>query len=103
MTDAELEPYIAPWMGAKGQSAFYRQIAQMDLRFTDEVEGRYGEIRCPVLLLWGTEDEWIPLERGQQLAGMVPGCELREIAGAGHLMQEDAPEAIVSAALTFFA
>ena len=103
MTDAELEPYITPWMGDVGRPAFYRQIAQMDLRFTDEVEGRYGEIRSPILLLWGTEDEWIPLERGRQLAGMIPGCEFREIAGAGHLVQEDAPEAIVSAALTFFA
>jgi pimeloyl-ACP methyl ester carboxylesterase len=103
MTDAELEPYIAPWLGDVGQPAFYRQIAQMDQRYTDEVEGRYGEIRCPVRLLWGTEDEWIPLERGQQLASMIPECEIREIAGSGHLMQEDAPEAIVSAALTFFA
>ena len=103
MTDAELEPYIAPWMGEIDQAAFYRQIAQMDLQFTDEVEGRYGEMRSPVMLLWGIEDEWIPLERGRQLAGMIPGCELREIAGAGHLMQEDAPEAIVSAALTWFA
>ncbi len=103
MTDAELEPYIAQWRGSTGQPAFYRQIAQMDVRFTDEVETRYGEIRCPVRLLWGTEDEWIPLERGRQLAGMIPGCELHEIAGAGHLIQEDAPEAIVAAALTFFA
>src|SRR5262249_16957618 len=29
MTDAELEPYLAPWLGAVGQGAFYRQIAQM--------------------------------------------------------------------------
>jgi pimeloyl-ACP methyl ester carboxylesterase len=103
ITDAELGPYIAPWLGEVGQPAFYRQIAQMDLGFTDEVEGRYGEIRCPVSLLWGTEDEWIPLERGRQLAAMIPDCAFREIPGAGHLMQEDAPEAIVAAALTFFA
>ena len=102
ITYAELEPYIAPWMGDVGQPAFYRQIAQMELRYTDEVEGRYGEIRCPVLLLWGTEDEWIPIDRGRQLASMIPDCEFREIVGTGHLVQEDAPEAIVSAALTFF-
>lgn len=87
MTDAELEPYLAPWVGDVGQPAFHRQIAQMDLRYTDEVEGRYGEIRCPVLLLWGTEDKWIPLERGPKLASMIPDCEFREIAGPGHLMQ----------------
>ncbi len=102
MTDAELEPYLAPWLGEVGQPAFYRQIAQMDLRHTDEVEPRYGEIRCPVSILWGTEDDWIPLAQGRQLASMIPGCDFREIAGAGHLMQEDAPEAVVSAALTVF-
>ncbi len=103
MSDSELEPYIAPWLGPVGQPAFYRQIAQMDLAYTDEVQGRYGEIRCPVKLLWGQEDEWIPLERGRELAALIPGCELTEVPGAGHLMQEDAPEAIVAAALRFFA
>ncbi len=103
MSDPELEPYIAPWLGPVGQPAFYRQIAQMDLAYTDEVQGRYGQIRCPVKLLWGQEDEWIPLERGRELAALIPGCELTEVPGAGHLMQEDAPEAIVAAAIRFFA
>jgi pimeloyl-ACP methyl ester carboxylesterase len=102
MTDAELEPYIRRWIGDAGQPAFYRQIAQMDLKFTDEVEHRYAEIRCPVLLLWGTEDQWIPVARGREFASRIPACEIREIAGSGHLMQEDAPEAIVAAALKFF-
>ncbi len=100
--DAELEPYLAPWLGPVGQPAFYRQIAQMDMRYTDEVQDRYKDVRCPVRLLWGTEDAWIPIERGRELARLIPGCELTEIAGSGHLMQEDAPEAIVSAALRFF-
>jgi pimeloyl-ACP methyl ester carboxylesterase len=102
MSDAELEPYIAPWTGEVGQPAFYRQIAQMDLRYTDEVEHRYGEIRCPVRLLWGRNDAWIPIARGADLAARIPGCEFREIEGSGHLMQEDAPEAVLGAALTFF-
>lgn len=102
MTDAELEPYLAPWLGPVGQPAFYRQIAQMDMRYTDEIEGRLEEMRCPVHLLWGADDQWIPVERGRALAARIPGCELTEIADCGHLMQEDAPEAIVSAALRCF-
>lgn len=102
ISDAELEPYLAPWLGPVGQPAFYRQIAQMDLKYTDSVQGRYGETRCPVKLLWGTEDRWIPVERGRELAAMIPACELTEIPGSGHLMQEDAPEAILAAALRFF-
>ncbi|RRH98030.1 alpha/beta hydrolase [Mesorhizobium tamadayense] len=103
LSDDELEPYVAPWVGPVGQPAFYRQIAQMDQRFTDEIEGRYGEFRCPVTLLWGEEDRWIPAERGQKLAALLPDCSLDLIPRSGHLMQEDAPEAIVSAALRFFA
>lgn len=102
ITDGELEPYLAPWLGPVGQPAFYRQIAQMDLRYTDEVQEQYPDIRCPVMILWGTADTWIPLERGRELAAMIPSCVFQEVEGAGHLVQEDAPEAIVSAALRFF-
>ena len=63
----------------------------------------YGAIRCPVQLLWGVEDSWISLERGRELAQLIPGCQLTLIPGSGHLMQIDAPEAIVAAALGFLA
>ena len=102
LTEAELEPYLAPWIGEPGQGAFYRQIAQMDQRHTDAIETLYGEIRCPVSLLWGSDDEWIPITQGRKLAGLFPDCRFTEIAGAGHLMQEDAPEAIIAEALRFF-
>jgi len=103
ISDAELEPYLAPWLGPVGQAAFYRQIAQMDIKYTDAVQDRYGDIRCPVKLLWGTEDQWIPIHQGRKLASMIANCDFSEIAGSGHLMQEDAPEAILAAAMRFFA
>jgi len=101
LRESELEPYIAPWLGTIGQRAFYRQIAQMDMRYTDEIEPRLGTLACPVSLLWGEEDAWIPIETGQRLAGMLK-TPLRPVPGAGHLMQEDAPEAILAEALRFF-
>ena len=86
---------------AAGQAAFYRQIAQMDQKYTDEVAPRYGEVRCPTLILWGEQDRWIPIERGRQLQRAIPGSGFRAIANAGHLVQEDAPEAIVAALRSF--
>jgi len=99
--ESELAPYLRPWVGEIGQGAFYRQIAQMDQRYTDEVEPRYGALRCPTLILWGEEDRWIPIERGRELAKLIPGARFRAIPDAGHLVQEDAPEAIVAALLGF--
>jgi pimeloyl-ACP methyl ester carboxylesterase len=95
----DLQLYVSPWLGATGQAAFYRQIAQMDQRYTDEIERRYGEVRCPVRILWGEEDRWIPVERGRELASRIPGSRLTVVPRAGHLLQEDAPEAIVTALL----
>jgi pimeloyl-ACP methyl ester carboxylesterase len=93
--------YAKPWLGEPGQGAFYRQIAQMDDRYTDEVESKYPEIRCPVMILWGKEDRWISVELGRKLAAKIPGSILKIIPGAGHIVQEDAPEAIVAALLGF--
>ncbi|WP_429304449.1 alpha/beta fold hydrolase [Paraburkholderia sp. GAS199] len=101
--DDELAPYVAPWLGVTGQAAFYRQIAQMDQRYTDEVEPRYAQLRCPTQILWGEEDHWIPPARGRQLAACIPDAQLQMVPKAGHLMQEDAPEAIVAAALRWLA
>lgn len=74
----------------------------MDQRYTDEIEPLYAKMRCPVSLLWGSDDEWIPIAQGRRLAGLFPDCYLTDIDGAGHLVQEDAPEAIVAEALRFF-
>lgn len=98
---ADVASYAAPWLGEAGQIAFYRQIAQMDPVFTDAVEPLYPTLRCPVQLLWGTEDRWIPIETGRRLAAMLPEARFVEVPGAGHLVQEDAPEAIVAALAGF--
>ncbi|GGX20394.1 alpha/beta fold hydrolase [Streptomyces noursei] len=92
---------VAPWLGEQGQPAFYRQIAQADQRFTDEIQDRYGEITLPVLVCWGEEDTWIPVARGRELASSLPGATLRLIPGAGHLVQEDAPAELTTAVLDF--
>lgn len=98
---AVLDRLVEPWCTEAGQPAFYRQISQNDQRFTDEIQHRYAEIELPVLICWGAQDTWIPVERGHELASLVPGSELRIIEGAGHLVQEDAP-AELTAALTGF-
>ena len=103
LAEQDMRLYLDPWLGETGQPAFYRQVAQMSDRYTDEVEGRYGEIRCRVSILWGADDGWIPAERGEALAARIPGATLQVIPAAGHLVQEDAPEAIVAAALDLLA
>ncbi|MEW1751534.1 alpha/beta fold hydrolase [Streptomyces angustmyceticus] len=88
---AVLDRLAEPWCTAGGQPAFYRQIAQNDQRFTDEIQGLYAGIGLPTLICWGAQDTWIPVGKGHELAARIPGSRLRVIEGAGHLVQEDAP------------
>ncbi|MEM8571188.1 MAG: alpha/beta hydrolase [Pseudomonadota bacterium] len=99
LSEEALETYAAPWLGETGQRAFYRQIAQMDQRFTDEIEPQLEPLDCPVTVLWGEKDDWIPIERGEALAALISRAPLIRVPDAGHLVQEDRPEAIVAAML----
>jgi len=88
----QLSTLVTPWLGAEGQPAFYRQIAQADQRYTDEIETLYATLEIPVLIAWGAEDAWIPVDRAHRLAELIPSTELHVVPRAGHLIQLDAPE-----------
>lgn len=99
LSDATLDIYAGPWRGAAGQAAFYRQIAQMDVKYTNEIEPLYGALDFPAQILWGEEDRWISIAAGEALAAVMTPGRLLRVPGAGHLVQDDAPEAIVAAIL----
>ncbi|NGX15005.1 alpha/beta hydrolase [Wenzhouxiangella sp. XN24] len=101
LEEETLQGIISPWTGQQGQAAFYRQMAQADSRYTDEVQLLYPTIATPTLILWGREDSWIPLERGQDLHGMIPDSEFRIIDDAGHLVIEEKPDELVKEILEF--
>lgn len=93
--DATLDMIVAPWTDEDGKSAFYRQIAQANSAHTDDVQPLYAQITSPTLILWGSEDSWIPLERGEALHDMIPGSTFRVIPDAGHLVIEEKPDQLI--------
>ena len=90
-----MDAIVAPWTGALGRAAFYRQIAQADSAYTDAAQKRLGEIAVPVLILWGAEDTWIPMAKAQTLHQLIPGSKLVGIADAGHLVIEERPAELI--------
>jgi pimeloyl-ACP methyl ester carboxylesterase len=101
LSPAAAEALAGPWLDDAGRAAFYRQIAALRQEHTDEIEDRYARLDLPVLVCWGTEDAWLPAERGRALAGRIPGARLRLIEGAGHLVPVHAPAALTGELLTW--
>lgn len=103
LAPAVLDALVLPWLGERGQRAFYRQISQADERYTREVEDRYGNLDCPVLVAWGRQDSWLPTEHATRLAERIDHARLHWIDQAGHLVQEDAPAHLTGVLAGFLA
>jgi pimeloyl-ACP methyl ester carboxylesterase len=52
---------------------------------------RVKEIQTPTLLMWGDQDEWVPLEIMQQFAQALPNSRSIVYKGVGHMPMEELP------------
>lgn len=103
ITDDTMRTTLRPWTGDDGKAAFYRQIAQAKESYTDEVQPAYSQIAKPLMILWGTEDTWIPVERGRLLHELIPGSIFHQIPNAGHLVIEEQPGLLLEKIKPFLA
>ena len=102
MTGELLQHYLAPIVGVVGQPTFYQhQIAHYDARYTEDFAQRLPELRLPVQILWGENDEWQPASYAYRLQSNIPGARLQVIPQAGHFLMEDAPETVAQQLVTF--
>ncbi|WP_265515737.1 alpha/beta fold hydrolase [Nitratireductor luteus] len=91
----DFEKLIEPWLSEEGRGSFYRQFAQADENYTAEVEPVFADIRCPVEIVWGEDDPWIPLARGKALHALIPQASFETLPGVGHLPQLEAPDLVL--------
>ena len=99
--DTDLEQLIEPWLSEDGGKSFYRQFAQADERYTAEVEPLFGDIRCPVKIIWGRDDPWIPLQCGEALYSLIHHASFKVLDNVGHLPQLEAPQTVLEEFLNF--
>lgn len=91
MSDSDLEPYMRPWTGVEGQAAYFRAVSEYDDKYTLEIEPRYKNITLSVLVMWGENDRWLPIETGRKLSKLIPDARFEPIPEAGHFSPEDNP------------
>ncbi|MGA1602463.1 MAG: alpha/beta fold hydrolase [Prochlorothrix sp.] len=53
------------------------------------------QVSCPILVLWGAEDPWEPIDLGRALVADIPQVEhFVPLPGVGHCPQDEAPELV---------
>lgn len=73
--------------------------ADVFLAFTRYSQGPLPEdllpqLKCPTVLLWGTEDPWEPIAMGRGLAEITAVDKFIPLEGLGHCPQDEAPEVV---------
>jgi len=65
------------------------------------IESEIGAIRCPLLAVQGSADEYGTLEQIHGIARRVPHTQLLELPDCGHSPQRDQPERVIAASTQF--
>lgn len=81
-----------------GRDALLARMRQT--RLTDPVP-RLRTITVPTLLLWGVQDQMIPVRNAQDYRAAMPHARLVTLDGIGHLPFEEAPETALIPLQTF--
>jgi len=92
ITDERVAAYYRPLQTRGGQLAALRARTQAD-QFP--VEPDLGKISVRTLIIWGAEDELIPLAAGRKMNSLIKDSKLLVIEKCGHLPQEETPERVV--------
>src|SRR6266511_2691098 len=93
VTDEQVAAYYRPLKTRGGQRAAYLARVQAGL---NPVEPEINKIKQPTLIVWGAEDELIPLEAGRRLNSLIAGSRLVVFDKCGHLPQAEMPERFAS-------
>lgn len=64
-------------------------------------EGLLSKISAPTLVVWGKEDRLLPAADGMRLASEIRGARLLLLPDAGHVPQEETPDAFADAVAEF--
>ena len=70
----------------------------------EDITDRLGEITCPAVVVHGTADPSIPIEKAEALCAGLPGCSgVVRIEGGGHASNLSHPEEVNEVLLKFLA
>ena len=98
VTPERIAYYHQPLKTRAGQLAALRARTQFG-QFP--IEAELGKVTAPALLIWGAEDELIPVEAGRKMTSLIKDSQLVTLQKCGHVPQEEMPDRVVSEIVQF--
>ena len=102
ITKEQIAEYARPIAAPGGRYALLQMGKQAIPKNIDEITSQYKTISVPTLIIWGLDDEVIPVKIGLMLHQEIPRSRLELINDCGHVPQEEQPEETMRYISAFF-
>lgn len=80
----------------KTEGAFESLIKLVrNLSYTEFDYNKVKEIKVPTLIIWGTEDKWMPVSDAHRFHKDIKNSKLVLMTSCGHAPQEETPEKVI--------
>ena len=101
ITSSQVAAYAEPMARAQVREALRKTARAIDKAELAKYTSSIDAITIPALLIWGEQDNIVPLNLGKQLHRDIEGSTLQIIPNCGHIPQEENPEAVITAITEF--
>ncbi len=92
ITDALVTRYHKMALRVGNRQAFLDR-ANMDFKLGAKANlEKLKNIQTPTLLLWGAQDNWIPLNNGKRMDSIMQNSKLEVLKNSGHVPMEENPK-----------
>ena len=103
VTDETRERYFDMTQRRGNRESYIRHFRAMREKIDDDALGeKVKDVVVPTLLMWGAEDEWIPIDVMRLFHRDLPYSEYVVYEGVGHLPMEEVPTQSARDANNFF-
>jgi pimeloyl-ACP methyl ester carboxylesterase len=96
ITKEQVEAYAGPLASRAGRNALLQTARQCIPANADELIAKLNVITVPTFILWGREDNVIPLRVGEVLHQAITNSTLEIIEECGHVPQEEKPDETIA-------
>src|SRR5262249_17017946 len=96
--DTACEAEYLGWMNTPhGRRTFWEFFAHYCVPAVPWLAEGLATIACPVAVIWGDRDPYIPFDTARELADRIPDARLIRLRGADHYVMEERPREVTDA------
>lgn len=103
ISEADLDVFRKPFLkSSKARRSLMTTVRNLKMSPSmTEITDGFQNWKKPLLIVWGIEDPWLPVETAQKFASNLPQAEIVKLEKAGHYPQEHFAEDILQDLLPF--